>query len=187
MTDTFRQHLANNGFGPAEIADTLNTAETITIASHTPLIEQDADANSLYFVVRGICHGAYLTDDGKQYSKEFYWEGDWIIGFESLIRQQPLPFLIESIESCQLVRLPIRWLTQLRRQCHPFYLNLVETQLCHKENKERFMLLNTPESRYRRFCQDYPRLLIRLSDYQIAAYLGITPISLSRIKKRLSS
>ncbi|RMZ62145.1 Crp/Fnr family transcriptional regulator, partial [Vibrio anguillarum] len=37
---------------------------------------------------------------------------------------------------------------------------------------------------YQQFCNSYPNLLERLTDYQIAAYLGITPISLSRIKKR---
>ena len=67
---------------------------------------------------------------------------------------------------------------------HAIYLKLLETQLMYKENKERFMLLYTPEERYELFCQHYPHLLHRLTDYHIAAYLGITPISLSRIKKR---
>jgi hypothetical protein len=71
-----------------------------------------------------------------------------------------------------------------REQKRSIYLKLLETQLMYKENKERFMLLYTPEERYELFCQHYPHLLERLNDYQIAAYLGITSISLSRIKKR---
>ena len=63
---------------------------------------------------------------------------------------------------------------------------VTEVQLLNKEQKERYMLLNTPQQRYQHFCRNYPELLARLSDYQIAAYLGITPISLSRIKKRQS-
>ena len=55
----------------------------------------------------------------------------------------------------------------------------------HKENKERFMLLYSPEERYQLFCQHYPDLEQRITDSQIAAYLGITAISLSRIKSRL--
>ncbi len=66
-------------------------------------------------------------------------------------------------------------------------MKLLETQLGYKERKERFMLLNNPEQRYCLFIQQFPKLATKLSNYQIASYLGITPISLSRIKKRLKS
>lgn len=80
--------------------------------------------------------------------------------------------------------LPIETLRKWRENKYSIYLKLLEIQLMYKENKERFMLLYTPEERYLQFCNSYPNLLERLTDYQIAAYLGITPISLSRIKKR---
>ncbi len=66
------------------------------------------------------------------------------------------------------------------------YLKLLETQLINKEHKERFMLLYSPEERYQLLCQHYPDLEQRITDSQIAAYLGITAISLSRIKTRLA-
>ncbi len=49
------------------------------------------------------------------------------------------------------------------------------------------MLLYSPEERYTLFCEHFPNLHERLNDYQVAAYLGITSISLSRIKKRLQN
>jgi hypothetical protein len=57
--------------------------------------------------------------------------------------------------------------------------------LGYKEGKERFMLLHSPEEKYSLFCETYPELLSRVTDYQIAVYLRITHISLSRIKKRI--
>ncbi|MEF1297095.1 Crp/Fnr family transcriptional regulator, partial [Vibrio parahaemolyticus] len=54
------------------------------------------------------------------------------------------------------------------------------------ENKERFMLLYSTEERYQLFCNHYTDLEQRITDSQIAAYLGITAISLSRIKARLA-
>lgn len=48
------------------------------------------------------------------------------------------------------------------------------------------MLLYSPEERYQLFCHHYPDLEQRITDSQIAAYLGITAISLSRIKARLA-
>ena len=84
-----------------------------------------------------------------------------------------------------VVEIPLAAVQIWRKQGHPIYLKLLENQLIHKEHKERFMLLYSPEQRYLLFCQQFPDLLPRLTDQHIAAYLGITPISLSRIKARL--
>lgn len=50
---------------------------------------------------------------------------------------------------------------------------MLETQLMNKENKERFMLLYSPEERYQLFCHHYPDLEQRITDSQIAAYLAL--------------
>ncbi|WP_408687443.1 Crp/Fnr family transcriptional regulator [Vibrio sp. TBV020] len=187
MLDAFQHQLANNGFTPQEIKQLSDTAKFIELPTRHILLHQGEIASEIHFLTEGICHSAYLTDKGKEFSKEFYWENDWIIGFESLIKQQPSPYLLESLTPCSILSLPIETLRQWRKEKHSIYLKLLETQLMYKENKERFMLLYSPEERYELFCQHYPELLERLNDYQVAAYLGITPISLSRIKNRQQS
>ncbi|AXN32258.1 Crp/Fnr family transcriptional regulator [Vibrio coralliilyticus] len=186
-TERFMEQLQATGFNHDEIAQLLDSSQLIELPTRHILLHQGQLADEIFFLIEGICHSAYLTDKGKEFSKEFYWEHDWIIGFESLIKQQPSPYLLESLTSCVLFSLPVETLRQWRSQKHSVYLKLLETQLMYKENKERFMLLYTPEERYELFCQHYPHLPERLTDYQIAAYLGITPISLSRIKKRMQS
>ncbi|MDC5855247.1 Crp/Fnr family transcriptional regulator [Vibrio europaeus] len=187
MFDAFHQQLSQNGFTQPEIEQLTYSAQLIELPTRHILLHQGEVAEEIFFLLDGMCHSAYLTDKGKEFSKEFYWENDWIIGFESLVNQQPSPYLLESLTQCTLLSLPIETLRVWREQKHGIYLKLLETQLMHKENKERFMLLYSPEERYELFCQHYPNLLERLNDYQIAAYLGITPISLSRIKKRSQS
>ena len=54
-----------------------------------------------------------------------------------------------------------------------------------KEEKEQLLLTGSPQARYQHFLDSFPALDARVPDHQIAAYLGITPISLSRIRKRL--
>lgn len=54
------------------------------------------------------------------------------------------------------------------------------------ERVESFVLL-TPEERYQRFVKDYPGITNRVQDKYIANVLGITPVSLSRIRKRIAS
>lgn len=184
MLDTFQQHLQKNGFTQLETEQLRQSATLVEIPARHLLLHQNDYAKAVFFLLEGICHSVYQTVNGKEFSKEFYWEDDWIIGFESLINKQPSAYLLRSVTRCTLLALPIEILETWRQQKRGIYLKMLETQLMHKESKERFMLLYTAQERYALFCQEYPSLLDRLSDYQIAAYLGITPISLSRIKKR---
>ncbi|MDW6091741.1 Crp/Fnr family transcriptional regulator [Vibrio rhizosphaerae] len=185
MENTFRTDLAHYGFSAEDIEALVDIATPLDLPTRHILSHQGEVATHIYFVLEGICHASYLTDKGKSFSKEFYWESDWVIGFESLIKQEPLPYLLETLSPVSLMCLPIQTLFEWHKSRHPVYIKLLETKLLHKENKERLMLLYTPEERYQLFRHHYPELLARLADYHVAAYLGITPISLSRIKKRL--
>ena len=186
MKQRLKTQLNELGLADSEVAEIIRQATVLELPTRHVLIQQGAVPEAFYFLIEGICHACYLTEAGKVFSKEFYWENDWIIGFESLIREQPSPFLLESLSPVVMFSLPVQTLLSWRQQSHPLYQKLLETQLMYKEGKERFMLLHPPEQRYQLFCKHHPDMLPRLSDQQIAAYLGITPISLSRIKARLN-
>ncbi|EOB1206666.1 Crp/Fnr family transcriptional regulator [Photobacterium damselae] len=185
MDTKFRQYLIEHQFDRTEIDNLLASASLLELPTRHILTHQGEHNQSVYFLLEGLCRASYLTADGKEFSKEFYWEHDWIIGFESVILQHPSPYLVESLTPIIVVEIPLAAVQIWRKQGHPIYLKLLENQLIHKEHKERFMLLYSPEQRYLLFCQQFPDLLPRLTDQHIAAYLGITPISLSRIKARL--
>ncbi|WP_367987431.1 Crp/Fnr family transcriptional regulator [Vibrio sp. NTOU-M3] len=187
MEQSFINNLDAHGFTQDEIQELCDLATPLELPTRHILVHQGEEASDVYFIIEGICHAAYLTEKGKEFSKEFYWEQDWVIGFESLIKHQPSPYLIESLTPCKMLCLPVETLRCWREERHSLYIKLLETQLMYKENKERFMLLYTAEERYELLRQNFPNLIERVNDCQIAAYLGITPISLSRIKKRISS
>jgi len=54
-----------------------------------------------------------------------------------------------------------------------------------KEFREKEFLLDTAETRYRRFLKEFPDLTDRIPQYYIASYLGITDVALSRIRKKM--
>ncbi|MGF1872430.1 Crp/Fnr family transcriptional regulator [Photobacterium indicum] len=161
-------------------------AKLLELPTRHILLNQGEYSEHCFFLLDGICHACYLTEDGNQFSKEFYWDQDVLLGFESLITHQASPFLLETLSACQLLSLPIQLLEEWREQGNPLYIKLVERQLIYKEQKERFMLMHTPEERFKLFSENFPALLERITDYQVASYLGISPISLSRIKKRIN-
>ncbi|MGD6737487.1 Crp/Fnr family transcriptional regulator [Photobacterium leiognathi] len=178
------EFLQQFGAEQTTIDETLAHAQILELPTRHILLNQGQQAEQFYFLLDGLCHACYLTENGKQFSKEFYWDQDALIGFEGLITQSPSPFLLETLSASQLIALPITLIETWRSQGLTLYINLLERQLVFKENKERFMLMYSPEERYQLFTQSFAELNFKLTDYQIASYLGITPISLSRIKKR---
>ncbi|PQJ83477.1 Crp/Fnr family transcriptional regulator [Aliivibrio sifiae] len=185
MLNDFINQLQNYNFTAEEIKKLIRSSKLDHLKPKHIIAKQNDNSKSFYFLLEGLCHASYLTEHGKEFSKEFYWEGDWVVGFEGVIDNEKSPYTLETLTSTTLLSLPIDYIQQWRSQSHPFYLKLIETQLVYKERKERFMLLNSPQSRYEIFCNNYPNLRAQLSDYQVAAYLGITHISLSRIKNRI--
>ncbi len=185
MKKTFIAFLQQQGFTPVQATQISEQAEILELPSRHIIVQQGEIDEYIYFVVEGLCHACYLTASGKQFSKEFYWEKDCVIGYLGLIEQQASPYSLETLTPSLLLRLPITLLRQWRQERHPIYLTLLEAQLINKEKKERYLLLHSPKERYQLFCDRYPTLESRLTNYQIASYLGITPISLSRIKKHL--
>ncbi|WP_318470673.1 Crp/Fnr family transcriptional regulator [Photobacterium leiognathi] len=178
------EFLQQFGAEQTTIDETLAHAQILELPTRHILLNQGQQAEQFYFLLDGLCHACYLTESGKQFSKEFYWDQDALIGFEGLITQSSSPFLLETLSASQLIALPITLIETWRAQGLALYINLLERQLVFKENKERFMLMYSPEERYQLFTQSFAELNFKLTDYQIASYLGITPISLSRIKKR---
>ena len=61
-----------------------------------------------------------------------------------------------------------------------------EKRLCQYQKMLANYIITTPEERYQNLLQFRPNLLSRVPQYQLASYLGITPESLSRIRKRIA-
>jgi CRP-like cAMP-binding protein len=56
-----------------------------------------------------------------------------------------------------------------------------------KAVQEEMLLMQTPEQRCRRFLADFAPITSRISQYHIESYIGVTPVALSRIRKRINS
>ncbi|MBY5948469.1 Crp/Fnr family transcriptional regulator [Photobacterium rosenbergii] len=186
MKTALAQYLRDHGADEETINLSLSLAEPMELPTRHILLNQGELPSYAFFLVDGICHACYLTADGRQFSKEFYWEQELILGFESLLTKQPSEYLLETLSASQILALPLEVVEQWKTCCPGLYMALLERQLLFKEHKERFMLIHTPEERYTLFCGHFPELQAQLADYQIASYLGITATSLSRIRARLS-
>ena len=64
-------------------------------------------------------------------------------------------------------------------------IRMLEIGYGAKERRERDLLLLDAETRYRNFCNEFPHLIRRVKQHQIASFLGIKPESLSRMRKKM--
>lgn len=67
-----------------------------------------------------------------------------------------------------------------------FYKKMVDAMLVKKEKHASSFTLQSNAQRYQQFLADYPGLEKRIKQYQLASYLGMTPVTLSRIRKKLN-
>ncbi|WDO02640.1 Crp/Fnr family transcriptional regulator [Aeromonas allosaccharophila] len=169
-----------------EAARLLSFAHSLTLAPRSCLWHAGDSPDLLVRVEQGLLRAKVVLADGREYIKEFYWEGDEFLDFHHLLSGEPARYSVEALEPCRLQLFQLADLRQLC--CWPiWYRHLLEVQLRIKEEKELLLLTGSPQARYQHFLDSFPALDARVPDHQIAAYLGITPISLSRIRKRLKA
>ncbi|MGL6302567.1 Crp/Fnr family transcriptional regulator [Aeromonas caviae] len=164
----------------------LSFVRSLTLPPRTCLWHAGDSPALLVRVEEGLLRARVVLADGREYIKEFYWEGDEFLDFHHLLSGEPARYSVEALEPCRLQLFPLADLRRL--PCWPaWYHHLLEVQLRIKEEKELLLLTGGPEARYQHFLRSFPALDARVPDHQIAAYLGITPISLSRIRRRLKT
>ena len=173
---------------PPDLRERCDEFSAFALPAHATLFEAGSQPSFLYWLEQGLLRAYFVTPDGKEFTKEFYWEGDAIVGMRSLLSNEPLPYAVVTLEACRFLRLPVARYRQFVDQdaaWHGYHQVLVINHLLIKERKEEFLLLQSPEQRVAAFLDNHHALAKRLPDYLIASYLAMTPISYSRIKKRL--
>lgn len=161
-------------------------SECLSVPSKTILLEEGKVADKLYLVRKG-CLRLFFYNEGKDITFQFFFEGNFVASFDSLYKRTPSLFYLESIEPAEL--------TAIRRE--DFY-DLIDNdsslrQLYEEKLIDRFhvyqqlflsRIKNTPQQRYEELLKEYPDIIQRVPQHYIASYLGITPVSLSRIRNR---
>ncbi|CAM3886358.1 MULTISPECIES: Crp/Fnr family transcriptional regulator [Shewanella] len=181
---SFGECLRLLGLGDDECTEALSLAKCIRAPRGEILLHQGACQEHGYYIVDGILGAQHYGDCGGLFSKEFYFEGELCLLYHSLLTCDVAPYQLEAATDVTLVRFSLAQLKQASWQ--PVLIALLSQQLLYKEEKEAFLLLKRPEERYLYLVNHRPMWVERLSNLQLARYIGITPVSLSRLKARLA-
>ncbi|MBK8154779.1 MAG: Crp/Fnr family transcriptional regulator [Streptococcus sp.] len=160
-----------------------------SLPANTTLLYEGDIADKIYFIKKGALR-LWNNDDGKDITFQLFFENQFVSSYESFHLQKPSIFSIETIEDTELL---VMEKTQFNHLLHDFpELNdFVMNQISERfiAYTEYFLsrIKESPEKRYLSLTVNNPELVKRVPNHYIASFLGITPVSLSRIKKRISS
>lgn len=157
--------------------------KTLNVHSGEILLRQGDTQTHAYFIDSGVLKACHYASAGTALSKEFYFQHELCFLYCSWLTQDPAKYQLESIEDAVVIQLPLFLLSQTDWQ--QVKITLLSQQLIYKEQKEEFFLLNTPEQRYQYLVKNRPLWINKLNNIQLASYIGISPVSLSRLKSRL--
>jgi CRP-like cAMP-binding protein len=137
------------------------------------------------FLISGLCRLYYLDPSGTEWTKAFCLANSVVAAYSALLRGEPSRLFIQALEDSSLLVADYAVYQTLTME-HPCWqiLNgkLAESLFIKKEQRESELLLDDAPTRYEKFLTEYPGLEARVKQYHIASYLGITPVSLSRIR-----
>jgi CRP-like cAMP-binding protein len=151
------------------------------------LAEEGKTAKELYFIVKGLVR-LYYTKDGNEITGYIFKEHLFASSYDSFLRQAPSNQTLETLEDGELLCISYQRLQQLYEELPKMHIvarKVAEQRFINAQQMLSSFILDSPEERYRKFEKLHGDLLLRVPHHMIASYLGITPVSLSRIRKRL--
>ncbi|SCY18504.1 Crp/Fnr family transcriptional regulator [Desulfoluna spongiiphila] len=139
-----------------------------------------------FFIERG-CIRSWFNDDGNDITVQFFFDGGFISSFESLRLCKPSLFNIETIEPSILHAVHKDALFSALNDS-PDLKEAVNELIYHRFYHYQRLFLsrikNSPKRRYEELIRENPEIFRRVPHHYIASYLGITPVSLSRIRNK---
>lgn len=144
---------------------------------------------STFFVVKGCLRSYVLDKKNKPHVIEFAPENSWITERISFMTGEPAAFSIDAIEDTEYIAVPDTFFTDINSivpNGEKVSRELLIDSVRSVRRRLISLLSDTADDRYLAFIQAFPSLALRVPQKMIASYLGITPESLSRIRKTLS-
>ena len=183
LLDYFKQNISIS----SEIENILNDIiKEKTFVKGEIILSDNSIKKEHIFVASGCLRSFYKTENGKEYTIQFAIKNWWISDYMTLYTDAKSSISIESLTSSKVFILDKNNVDKLYKE-HPafevFQRKNFEKRIAILQKRILSLLTLSASEKYDQFLKDYSDFEKIIPNYQIASYLGITPQSLSRIRK----
>lgn len=178
------------GLDLKDMYDLFRLSKTRKLAAGDIYIDSGTTCQKLAYIKKGLIRAYYLKDNGDEMTIILRWENQFIASHDSIIFKKPSRFTYQALEDTVIMELDYEIAQpilnnnpKLSSTRNGFLMDMLAETLTRVES---FVLL-TAEERYLQLLQLKPDIINRVPSKYLATLLGVTPVSLSRIRKRIAS
>lgn len=170
----------------AEIERFVMLAKRNKINLGSYFIEEGVETNRLGYVESGLFQNVYGTEKGDNCAFGFTAENGFIYECHAMRTFEVAHYSVQAIEDSIVWEVDYRaWVEPFRETAwwNKILLDLTTLESAEKSEREIRLMSLTGRERYTHFREQYSHLELRIKQHMIASYLGISPVSLSRIRR----
>jgi len=188
LNQDFKTYLTLNSISEEHYTEIANQLERKLVKKGELLLRSGEICKHSFFVEKGLLRSYTIDQNGKEHIIQFAPEGWIITDRSSSFFNESSEFYIDAIEESEVIFLDEKFFENLSCSSADFAKH--NTQALHNhirnlQNRINLLLGATAKDRYLQFIEMYPDILLRVPQWMVASYLGITPESLSRVRKEL--
>lgn len=190
MQNNFYKYLKEKVMVKSEdLPKLMDLVTTKEVKKHDFLLSKGEVCKHAFFVEKGLIRMYSIDEEGKEHILQFAPENWFVSDRESTFFGKASTYFIDAIEDSRVVMFDLEF-TVKASGISPEYRNyneyLLHNHIRQLQNRINLLIGANAEKRYLDFVSLYPDVLLRVPQWMVASYLGITPESLSRVRKELA-
>lgn len=184
--DDMRSVLEKYALIPQDQWDKISAAfSLLTVEKNYLFVRQGDRPRQLALILSGIFRVYCITESGDEKTLAFRTGGQFLAAYTPFVENRDSWYSIEALTDGELACIPINKYVELS-SAHSCWEKIAKEYIVRlfieKEDRERSFLVEEAKTRYLNFKNKYPELEEKIPQFHIASYLGISPVSLSRIR-----
>ena len=151
------------------------------------LLHERSVCNKMYFVEKGCLRMYFINKKGVEQITQFALDGWWISDYQSFMNNTPSDYYIQTIEASTIVTINRQNLDKLLTefpQLERYFRISMQKAVAGAQHRSKLLYEMTKEEFYVHFSNSFPEFMLRVPQYMIASYLGLTPEYLSELRKK---
>ena len=170
-----------------DIAKLTTIIRVVKLKKNEVLINEGSSYSKFFYVKKGLLRGYNIDENGEDKTIFFIWDKEFGSDPACFLNNKPAKLNWAAVEDCEIIEFNKKGFDEIAQKniyflrLKMFFIEKIFLRIL--DRIENFIVLN-PEARFIKMLEERPALCERIPDKYLASHLGITPVSLCRIRKR---